>query len=349
MEKQTEKISSQIQAPYPPCDLSLGTRNLELVSTDLSLGTCPSELAAAAIYNYAANADSDNTKKAYESDWKQFLIWTEKKNISPLPVSPENVALYLKNAAENEKLKISTIRRRLSAISEIHKRHGLKSPAHEWVVKNTLKRLRREFGAPSKAKNPLLVDDLKKMLTHIPPTLSGLRDKALLLIGFTGAFRRSELVAIKVDDITTSDAGIVVLIPESKTDQNRIGRKVAIPFGKDADTCPIHSLLAWLDAANITDGPIFRAMTKVGTVRTTPLSDRMVAEIVKKYSKLIGKKSALFSGHSLRSGFATSAAISGATESAIQKQTGHKSLLVLRRYIRDASLFRENAAAKLDL
>lgn len=311
--------------------------------------TVPADPEALEIYQYAALADATNTQRAYASDWKQFLSWCKRRKKDPLPANPDDIALYIRHCAEKQRLKISTVQRRLSAISEAHKRNGFETPTTEWVVKNTLKRLRRELGKPAKGKKPILVEDLKKMLSHCPPSLSGLRDKAVLLIGYTGAFRRSDLVSIDIDDITSSDEGIVVLVRQGKTDQKRTGRKVAIPFGKDPKTCPVRALLAWLDAANIVDGPVFRAMTRAGTPRTTALSDRMVAEIVKKYCKHINKRVALFAGHSLRSGLATSAAIAGASERSIQQQTGHKSLMVLRRYIRDASLFRENAAAKLEL
>ena len=311
--------------------------------------TVPADPEALELYHYAAGADATNTQRAYGSDWKQFLAWCKKRKVEPLPANPDDIARYIRDCAEKQKLKISTVRRRLSAISEAHKRNGFDSPCGEWVVTNTMKRLRRELGKPARGKSPLLVKDLKAMLSHCPPTLAGLRDKAVLLIGYTGAFRRSELVRVEIDDITASDEGIVILIAESKTDQKRVGRKVAIPFGKDPKTCPVRALLTWLDAANIVEGPVFRAFTKAGTPRTTALSDRMVAEIVKAYCKKIKKRVALFSGHSLRSGLATSAAIAGASERSIQQQTGHKSIMVLRRYIRDASLFRENAAAKLDL
>jgi integrase len=300
-------------------------------------------------FEFAALADAKNTQRAYLSDWKQFLAWCSKRNKSPLPASPNDVATYLRFAAEKLKLHISTVTRRTSAITEAHKRNGFESPCDDWIVKNTMKRLRRDLGTPARGKNPILVADLKEMVGHCPPTLSGIRDRAVLLFCFAGAFRRSELVNINIDDLTSSDEGLVVMIRQSKTDQKREGRKVAIPFGEFPDTCPIRALLHWVDSANLATGPLFRSMTKFERPRTTRMSDRVVAEIVKKYCGLIGKRESAFSGHSLRSGLATSAAIAGASEASIQKQTGHKSLLVLRRYIRDASLFRENAATKIGL
>ena len=298
---------------------------------------------------FASLADSKNTQRAYTADWRHFISWCKNRNKAPLPVAPDDLAIYLRFCAEKHKLKMSTLRRRLAAIAEAHRRNGFQTPSGEWVVKNTMRRLRRDLGTPEKGKSPLLVKDIKEMISHCPPTLTGLRDKALLLIGFVGAFRRSELVALDIEDVTTSDEGIVVMIRGSKTDQKREGRKVGIPFGNDPLTCPVKSLIDWLDAANITSGPLFRSMMKEERPRTTRMSDRVVAEIVKKYCSLIGKKVAGFSGHSLRAGLATSAAIAGASEASIQKQTGHKSLIILRRYIRDASLFRENAVHKLEL
>lgn len=315
----------------------------------LSARTVPHDAETRELHRFAALADSENTQRAYASDWKHFMTWCKRRYKSFLPASPDDVANYIRVCAESMKLKISTVRRRVSSIAEAHNRNGFKSPCGEWVVRNTMRRLTRELGEPARGKQPILVEDLKAMLSHCPPTLTGIRDKAVLLIGFAGAFRRSELVAVNVEDITTSDEGIVIMIRGSKTDQKREGRKVAIPYGKELITCPVKALLTWLDAANISKGPVFRAMTKFERARTTRTNGRTVAEIVKKYCTLIGKRVSSFSGHSLRAGLATSAAIAGASEASIQKQTGHKSLLILRRYIRDASLFRENAAYKLDL
>jgi len=316
---------------------ALATRNL------------PDDPEIAELHRFAALADSKNTQRAYSADWRHFLAWCKRRNKCPLPASSDDVASYVRFCATTLKLKMTTVGRRLASISEAHKRNKQNSPTSEWVVKNTMRRLRRELGTPARGKKPLLVDDLIKMVSYCSPTLSGKRDKAVLLFGFAGAFRRSELVSLNIEDITTSDEGMVLMIKGSKTDQKREGRKVAIPFGINRNTCPINALLDWLDAANISSGPLFRAVTKFERPRDTRMSDRVVAEIVKKYSALIGKRINSFSGHSLRAGLATSAAIAGASEASIQKQTGHKSLLILRRYIRDASLFRDNAASKLSL
>lgn len=300
-------------------------------------------------FEFAAKADAPNTQRAYLSDWKHFLSWCKKRNRAPLPATPDDLALYLRFCAERLRLKMTTVERRLAAISEAHNRNGFRPPSGEWVVRNTMRRLRRELGTPARGKNPVMVSDLKKMLKECPPTLSGLRDRAVLLIGFCGALRRSDLVNLDVEDISKADEGIVILIRKGKTDQKRIGRKVGILFGKDPETCPVRALCLWLDAAMIEEGPAFRAVTKFQRARPTRLSDKYVAEIVKRYCALIGKRVSLFSGHSLRAGFATSAAVGGASEHSIQKQTGHASLKVLRRYIREAEMFRDNAMKKIDL
>lgn len=298
---------------------------------------------------FAALADAPNTQRAYLSDWKHFLAWCKKRKRAALPVSPDDLALYLRYCAEKLHLKMSTVQRRLAAISEAQSRNGFQSPSAEWVVRNTMKRLRRELGAPARGKNPILVEDLKEMVALCPPTLTGLRDKAILLIGFSGALRRSDLVNLDVGDISKADEGLILVVRKEKTDQKREGRKIGIPFGQDALTCPVKAVCEWLLAAKIDAGPIFRGVTRWDRPSPTRLSDRVVAEIVKLYCGRIGKSVKNFSGHSLRAGFATSAAIAGASERSIQKQTGHASLLVLRRYIREAEMFRENAMHLLDL
>ncbi len=302
------------------------------------------------IFEYALKADALNTQRAYTFDWKHFLSWCAKRNNIPLPCVSNELASYLKFCAQTLELKVSTIERRLYAISEAHQRNGYPSPTTEWVVRNTMRRLKREYGSPAHGKKPILVDDLKKMISACDTNkLSGLRDRAILLVGFSGAFRRGELVSLDVEDLSKTDEGIVILIRGGKTDQKHEGRKIGIPFGRDPLTCPVKALCEWLEASRIYSGSIFRPMNKFGRPRSDRLSGAAVAEIVKKYCVLIGKKSLNFSGHSLRAGFATSAAMAGASERSIQKQTGHASLIVLRRYIREAEIFRENAFRSLDL
>ena len=187
------------------------------------------------------------------------------------------------------------------------------------------------------------------MMANLPDRLLGVRDRALLLVGFAGAFRRSELVSLNVRDLKFTNDGLTVTLRRSKTDQEGSGRKVGIPYGSSPETCPVRSLRAWLEASGIESGPVFRPINRHGQIRPSRLSDRAVALIVKRAAEAAGKDPAEFAGHSLRSGLATAAAIGGASERAIMKQTGHRSTAMVRRYIRDGSLFRENAAARVGL
>ena len=187
------------------------------------------------------------------------------------------------------------------------------------------------------------------MVAATPDRLAGTRDRAILLLGFAGVMRRRELVSLDVEDLALAPEGLVISINKSKTDQTHRGRKVGIPYGAHESTCPVRAVLRWLEQSRLSDGPLFRGVTKHGTVRTTRLTDQIVANIVKRYAKAIGKYASRFSAHSLRAGFITSAAIAGVQERSIQDQSGHQSVTVLRRYIRDACIFRHNAAAKVGL
>jgi len=298
---------------------------------------------------YARDAKAPNTKRAYQSDWNAFAAFCAARNQVSLPAPADVVALYLRHAAEKQRLKISTVTRRIAAISEKHRSNGFVSPSDEWVVRNTLRRLRRELGTPAQGKAPLLTTDLQKIMQLIPATLTGARDKAVLLLGFAGAMRRSELVGLNVADLALAPEGLVLSVNKGKTDQLHQGRKIGIPNGRNESTCPVRAVLRWLEESRIMDGPLFRGVNQHGHVGSTRLTDQIVADIVKKYVRAIGKYSSKFSGHSLRAGFITSADMAGASERSIQDQSGHKSLLVLRRYIRDASIFRANAASKVGL
>jgi integrase len=183
------------------------------------------------------------------------------------------------------------------------------------------------------------------MLDKLPGTRVGLRDRAVLLLGFAGAFRRAELVSLDVADLEFSSAGLIVTLRVSKTDQEKSGRRIGIPFGSAENTCPVRALREWLETARIVDGPIFRPMDRFYRVQPTRLSDKAVALIVKRRAKAVGLDPARYAGHSLRAGLATSAAAAGASERVIMSQTGHRSADMVRRYIREGSLFRENAAS----
>ena len=209
--------------------------------------------------------------------------------------------------------------------------------------------IRRRLGTAATAKRPVLVAELQAMVAALPDTLLGSRDRAILLLGFSGAFRRSELVSLNREDVLETAEGLVVTLRRSKTDQEAEGRKVAIPRGREAGTCPVRALSAWLAASGIADGPLFRRVNRHGQMLPQRLSGEAVAIVVKRWAAAAGLAPEEFAGHSLRAGLATAAAIAGKSERAIMSQTGHRSPMTVRRYIRDANLFRENAADGIGL
>ena len=296
---------------------------------------------------FAAQARAENTLRAYRSDWRDFEGWCRCRNFSACPAAPETVVLYL--TALSRTHKVSTLTRRLSAISQAHQTAGLTSPTEESSVRLVMAGIRRSFGTAATAKRPVLVADLQTMVKAIPDNRIGLRDKAILLIGFSGAFRRSELVALDCEDLSETGDGLTILIRRSKTDQEGEGRKVAIPRGREEATCPLRALAAWREAAEIESGPVFLRVNRHGQILRQRLSAEAVAIVVKRWAAALGFDEKEFAGHSLRSGLATSAAIAGKSERAIMNQTGHRSSSTLRRYIRDGNLFRDNAAEGLGL
>ena len=257
------------------------------------------------------------------------------------------MAYYL--ADRSQDLKTSTLKRRLATISEAHRAAGVESPTKLTQVKYVWAGICREKGTAQAHMKPTLTKHIREMVDHLPDSLLGIRDKALILLGYAGAMRRSELVGLDVTDLAIAEEGLVVVIRKSKTDQVRAGRKIGIPFGENAATCPVRAVQAWIEEADIDEGPLFRSVNRHGHVGDTRLTDQVVADVVKRSLVAAGKSSRKFAAHSLRAGLITQAAMAGVSERAIQDQSGHKSLAVMRRYIRDGSLFRENAAAKVGL
>ena len=294
-------------------------------------------------------ARAGSTLRAYAHDWQQFRLWCEQNALVALPASPQTVILYSTDLAKNQLKKWNTLSRRLAAISQLHSQAGFESPTRSWAVKQFLQGLRRELGVAPVRKKPVLVADLLEVLKQIPDSVLGKRDRALLLVGFTGAFRRSELIGLNVEDLEETRDGMVVHIRRSKTDQEGEGRKLGIPPGAEEATCPVRALAEWRTAAGLTSGPLFRSVNRHGQVLEVRLSGEGVAMVVKRYIEKLGYDPAQFAGHSLRSGLATSAAAAGKSERAIMNQTGHRSVATLRRYIRDGNLFRENAAGGIGL
>jgi len=285
------------------------------------------------------NSKSVNTLRAYESDYKDFSVFCEKNNFSSLPADPKILSLYLTHLSQTSKF--STLKRRIASISVIHKLKGHYIDTKHPIIRENLLGIKRVKGSNQKAKKPILINDLKQIIDvintlHIKE-MRKTRDKALILIGFAGGFRRSELVALDNDDIEFVREGVKIFVKRSKTDQSGEGMTKAIPSFDNAFYCPVLHLQDWLAKGKSINKKVF------------PISDKSVALIIKKYANLAGLDGNKYAGHSLRSGFATSTAESGAEERNIMAMTGHKTTQMVRRYIQEANLFKNNALNKIKI
>jgi integrase len=258
------------------------------------------------------------------------------------PSTPESVAEYL--AEISGSYAVATIQRRLAAISKAHRAIGAGDPTKAEIVKSTMRGIRRMIGTTRREAKPILKEDLFQILSQISDRPKDIRDKALLLIGFAGAFRRSELVGLDVADIEHVRQGIVITLRRSKTDQEGRGCKIGIPFGR-TKWCPVKYLTDWIDHAGIEDGPIFRSIDRHGHIADQRLSGEAVSIIVKERAEAAGFDPDAYSGHSLRAGLATSAVIAGVSTLSIRRTTGHASDAMLARYVRVGDMFTDNAAA----
>jgi site-specific recombinase XerD len=303
---------------------------------------------------YQRQSKSAATLRAYRADWRDFTAWCDAHALPSLPAPADAVVGYLTDLAGQGR-KASTIGRRVSALSQAHQAAGFESPTRALAVRATLRGIRRTLGTAPARKRAVLVDDLRRMLAHLDGSgrggeLRALRDRAILLLGFAAGMRRSELVALYVDDLEEAPEGLRVRIRRSKTDQEAEGRTVGVARGRHPETDPVAAVRAWLDAAGIACGPLFRPVSMIdGSLGDGRLTDRNVARLVQRAARRAGLDPKAYGGHSLRAGLATSAALAGAAERDIMRQTGHRSLTVLRGYIRDGQLFRSNASALLGL
>ena len=285
------------------------------------------------------NSKAQNTLRAYASDFRHFRDFCIDNNVKYLPSDPRIISLYLTKLAKTSKF--STLKRRIASISVVHKMKGhYLDTKHPIIIENLLG-IKRVKGSNQKAKKPILINDLKLIINVIGETKQvnkrKIRDKAIILVGFSGGFRRSELVNIEYEDIEFVNEGVKILIKRSKTDQSGEGMIKAIPYFDNKAFCPVISLKNWIDNSEIKSGKIFE------------ISDKSVALIIKKYTSLGGLDSKKYAGHSLRSGFATSTAESGAEERNIMAMTGHKTTQMIRRYIQEANLFKNNALNKIKI
>ncbi|MBT3787093.1 MAG: tyrosine-type recombinase/integrase [Alphaproteobacteria bacterium] len=291
------------------------------------------------VTRYLTASTSDNTRKAYRADLEHFLAWG-----GTVPANPEMIAEYI--AAHAEELAVSTLTRRLAAISKTHSMQGHESPTKSDLVRDVMKGIKRSHGKPVHQKAPVLKADVVAMVVGLGAGLKDIRDKALLLIGFSGGFRRSEIVGLKCTDIEWKQEGIVLTLRRSKCDQEGRGRKVAVPYAT-GNTCPVKALRAWLDAVRIDQGPVFRAVDRHGNVSASHLSPEVVALVVKERATAVGMDASRFSGHSLRAGLVTSAANAGVDTWKIRRQTGHASEATLQKYIRSGEQFSANDLGSL--
>jgi len=305
------------------------------VKIDLSLPRNSGCLMPDSIAELVHAAISDNSRTAYQADLKHFLKWGGK-----IPCTPDDVARYL--AAHAILHSVTTLSRRLVSIGKAHTSQRLSSPTNTDLVRAVMRGIRRTYGSAQRQVAPAIKEDVLAMVNNLGG-IKGVRDRALLLVGFAGAFRRSELAAICVEDVEFVKQGLLVHLHRSKTDQEGLGRKIAIPYARGS-VCAVHSLQAWLEASGITTGLIFRGVTRHGKISGHGITSQSVALVVKERARAAGLDSNKYSGHSLRAGLVTSAAQMGVSSWKIRQQTGHKSDAMLARYIRDANVFVDNAA-----
>ena len=281
---------------------------------------------------------ASNTLRAYKADYKDFALFCIKHGFKSMPSEPKVISLYLTHLSQNSKF--STLKRRLASISVIHKLSGHYIDIKHPMITENLMGIKRVKGSYQKAKKPILINDLKSIIDVIDKEKNEktrTKNRALILIGFAGGFRRSELVAIMIEDIDFVTEGVKIFIKRSKTDQSGEGMTKGIPYFSNSKYCPVISLKKWIEKSKIESGKIFN------------MSDKSVALTIKKYTAIAGLDSKKYSGHSLRSGFATSAAELGAEERSIMAMTGHKTTQMVRRYIQEANLFKNNALNKIKL
>ena len=289
--------------------------------------------------NLVEHSVAANTRRAYRSDLEHFMAWG-----GTVPASPTMVATYL--AAHVDELSVATLVRRIATLSKAHETRGIANPCRSELVRATLRGIKRTRGTAQRQAKPLLREDLSLILDRLGGSVRDVRDRALLLIGFAGGFRRSELIGLDRTDIVPVRRGIEITIRASKTDQEKAGRKIGIPHGRTRH-CPVAALDAWLASSGIDHGSVFRPIDRHGHIQRERLSGEAVSQIICRHVAAAGIDPAGFSGHSLRAGFATSAVQAGASTSKIRAQTGHASDAMLARYVRDGDLFIGNAAGVL--
>ena len=293
-----------------------------------------------------------NTVRAYKSDFDDFRLFCVQNGFKSLPSEPKIVSLYLTHLSTKD-IKMSTLKRRLVSIGVIHKLKGhYLDTKHPSIIENVLG-IKRRKGSIQKGKKPLLINNLKEIINVIDQNkndeIKKIRDRSIILIGFSGGFRRNEIVSLDYDDLDFVKEGLKINLKRSKTDQFGEGLVKGLPYFTNTKYCPVLTLKKWIEVSNINSGSLFRRFSKGSKLTNNRLTDQTVALLIKKYLKLAGIESKNYSGHSLRSGFATSAAESGVEERNIMAMTGHKSPEMVRRYIKEANIFKNNPLNKIKI
>ena len=304
-----------------------------------------------ATLNNLKSSKANNTLRAYKSDFKDFGAFCARHRFSSLPSEPKTVSLYITHLSKTSKM--STLKRRLVSISMVHKLKGHYLDTKHPIIVENLMGIKRSKGSIQKGKKPILINHLKILIDVINEQeikkIKKFRDKSILLVGFGGGFRRSELISLDYEDLEFVSEGLKITIRRSKTDQFGEGMIKGLPYFTNEKYCPVANLKKWLEISKIDAGPIFRRFSKGSYLTEKRLTDQTVVLLMKKYLRLAGIEDKNFSGHSLRSGFATVAAESGADERSIMAMTGHKTTQMVRRYIREANIFKNNALNKLKI
>lgn len=371
-----------VPAAVDASDASLGGALGSALDAPGPYAVTPAEVAAevGTAEAYREKAYAASTLRAYRSDWRDFVAYCAARGASPLPADPLVVRTYLAVAAERDGRKVATLQRRIAAIAYHHREAGHALDTADAALRATWRGIRRTVGVAPARKDSAVTEVIRAMVATLPDTLLGVRDRALLLLGFAGAFRRGELAALDVADLVQWDAdGVRCLVRRSKTDQEGEGRFKDVPYGNDPATCPVRALREWLDRAAIEGGPVFRPLDRWGRVLPQRLTPQVVALAVKRavapvaraqaeeaWSRLSTRGQAehdrevwvagrvraavrRFAGHSLRAGFVTSAAAAGARLDEIMDQTHQTDVKTVMRYVRNARAIRLSAAARLGL
>ena len=325
--------------------IQIKTKGKSEISTDIK------KLEKETILNLQ-HSKAPNTIRAYQSDFNDFQLFCSKNGFRALPSDPKIVSLYLTYLSTND-AKMSTLKRRLVSIGVIHKLKGhYLDTKHPAIIENIMG-IKRRKGSIQNGKKPILISYLKQLIDVIDEQkkkdIKKLRDRSIILIGFSGGFRRNEIVSLDYEDLDFVSEGLKIKVRRSKTDQFGEGSLKALPYFDNSQYCPVVSLQKWIEISKIKSGPLFRRFTKGLNLSENRLTDQTVALLIKEYLNLAGIDSKNYSGHSLRSGFATSAAESGAEERSIMAMTGHKSTEMVRRYIKEANLFKNNALNKIKI